>query len=231
MGGAVSAGQDNDDLVDNLKEAGYIKSPQVEHVFRVLDRADYFPEGTEQHAYKDLAWKHGNIHLSAPCIYSEVLESLELCEGLSFLNLGSGTGYLSTMVGLIIGPDGTNHGIELFDDVVQFAQKKLEMFLNSNPHFEGTNFCEPIFIVGNCLCLNTQYRQYDRVYCGAACPTEYEEYMKSLVRIGGILVMPFNDKVLFFSDNISTLESPIMNKISPRNASLFTSVREMSHNN
>lgn len=62
MGGAVSAGQDIDELVDNLKEASYIRSPEVERVFRVVDRAEYFPEGTEQHAYKDLAWKHGNIH-------------------------------------------------------------------------------------------------------------------------------------------------------------------------
>ena len=195
MGGAVSAGEDNDELVDNLKDANYIKSPEVEHVLRVVDRADYFPEGTKQHAYKDLAWKSGNIHLSAPCIYSQVLESLELKEGLSFLNLGSGTGYLSTMVGLIIGSNGINHGVELFEDVVEFAEKKLKTFSRTNPVYQGTNFSEPVFIVGNCLCLNAQYRQYDRVYCGAACPNEYEEYMKSLVRVGGILVMPFNDKV------------------------------------
>ena len=195
MGGAVSAGKDNDELVDNLKEMNYIKSPDVEHVLRVVNRADYFPEETKQHAYKDLAWKSGNIHLSAPCIYSQVLESLELKEGLSFLNLGSGTGYLSTMVGLIIGYNGINHGVELFEDVVEFAEEKLKMFKKTNPVYQGTNFGEPVFIVGNCLCLNTHYRQYDRVYCGAACPNEYEEYMKSLVRVGGILVMPFNDKV------------------------------------
>lgn len=194
MGGAVSAGQDNDELVDNLKAANYIKSPEVEHVFRAVDRADYFPEGTKQHAYKDMAWKSGNIHLSAPCIYSQVLESLELKDGLSFLNLGSGTGYLSTMVGLMIGSNGTNHGVELFEDVVEFAGKKLTMF-KTNPAYQGTNFGEPVFIVGNCLSLNTHYRQYDRVYCGAACPQEYEEYMKSLVKVGGILVMPFNEKL------------------------------------
>jgi len=52
---------------------------------------------------RDLAWKHGNIHLSAPCIYAEVLESLKLEEGMSFLNIGSGTSYLSTLAGLVLG--------------------------------------------------------------------------------------------------------------------------------
>lgn len=103
MGGAVSAGEDNDDLIDNLKEAQYIRTEKVEQAFRAIDRGDYYLDGYRDSAYKDLAWKHGNIHLSAPCIYSEVMEALKLKAGLSFLNLGSGTGYLSTMVGLIIG--------------------------------------------------------------------------------------------------------------------------------
>lgn len=103
MGGAVSAGEDNDDLIDNLKEAHYIRSELVERAFRAIDRADYYLEEYRDSAYKDLAWRHGNLHLSAPCIYSEVMEALDLQPGLSFLNLGSGTGYLSTMVGLILG--------------------------------------------------------------------------------------------------------------------------------
>ena len=103
MGGAVSAGEDNDELIDNLKEAHYIRSDLVERAFRAIDRADYYLEEYRDNAYKDLAWRHGNIHLSAPCSYSEVMEALDLQPGLSFLNLGSGTGYLSTMVGLILG--------------------------------------------------------------------------------------------------------------------------------
>lgn len=102
MGGAVSSGQDNDELVDNLMISGYIKTKKVEQVFRAVDRADYVLSSCREGAYKDLAWKHGNIHLSAPCIYSQVLEGLSLEPGLSFLNLGSGTGYLSTMAGLIL---------------------------------------------------------------------------------------------------------------------------------
>lgn len=103
----MSAGEDNDELIDNLKEAQYIRSELVEQAFRAIDRADYYLEEFKENAYKDLAWKHGNIHLSAPCIYSEVMEALDLQPGLSFLNLGSGTGYLSSMVGLILGESGS----------------------------------------------------------------------------------------------------------------------------
>ncbi|KAJ8306604.1 hypothetical protein KUTeg_017149 [Tegillarca granosa] len=152
MGGAVSTGEDNDELVDNLVDADYIKTPLVEKVFRAVDRADYYLPDHKESAYKDLAWKHGHLHLSAPCIYSEVMESLQLEPGLSFLNLGSGTGYLSTMVGLVL--------------------------------------------VGNCLQLPSSCRLYDRVYCGASCPPEHENYMKNLIAINGILVMPLNDQLL-----------------------------------
>ncbi|XP_067677709.1 protein-L-isoaspartate O-methyltransferase domain-containing protein 1-like [Haliotis asinina] len=196
MGGAVSTGADNNELVDNLVEADYIKSPLVEKVFRAVDRADYYVDGHRDSAYKDLAWKHGHLHLSAPCIYSEVLESLQVKEGLSFLNLGSGTGYLSTMTGLILGPYGVNHGVELYEDVVEYARERLEEFKKNCDTFDEFDFCEPMFVVGNCLQINSCCRQYDRVYCGAACPKEHENYMKNLINVGGVLVMPLNDQLL-----------------------------------
>ena len=102
MGGAFSNGQDNDELIDNLVDSGYIRSKEIEQVFRAVDRGDYFLSSHRDNAYKDFAWKLGNIHLSAPCIYCEVLEELALKPGLSFLNLGSGTGYLSTIAGLLL---------------------------------------------------------------------------------------------------------------------------------
>ncbi|XP_012227524.1 protein-L-isoaspartate O-methyltransferase domain-containing protein 1 [Linepithema humile] len=193
MGGAVSSGQDNDELVDNLMESKYIKTKKVEQVFRAVDRADYvsFREG----AYKDLAWKDGNIHLSAPCIYSEVLEGLNLEPGLSFLNLGSGTGYLSTMAGLLLQQHGTNHGIELHEDCLKYAYERMEEFKQKSLALNEFDFCEPVFIQGNCLSI-IPGRQYDRVYCGAACPESHEAFIKQFVRVGGILVMPYKDQLL-----------------------------------
>ncbi|XP_036100526.1 protein-L-isoaspartate O-methyltransferase domain-containing protein 2 isoform X3 [Molossus molossus] len=195
MGGAVSAGEDNDELIDNLKEAQYIRTEQVEQAFRAIDRADYYLEEFKENAYKDLAWKHGNIHLSAPCIYSEVMEALDLQPGLSFLNLGSGTGYLSSMVGLILGPFGVNHGVELHPDVIEYAKQKLDFFIRTSDSFDKFDFCEPSFVTGNCLEISPDCSQYDRVYCGAGVQKEHEDYMKRLLKVGGILVMPLEEKV------------------------------------
>lgn len=196
MGGAVSHGIDNNDLIDKLCAAGYIRSPDVEFALRAVDRALYFPEGCENLAYRDLAYKNGDIHLSAPCIYCEVLDGLELTAGLSFINIGSGTGYLSTLTGLLLGTSGTNHGIEICNNLVEFSQNKMKAFLEkAMPNIFCVEFCEPVFVAGNALSMNPLYRQYDRVYCGAAVSSTYIDHMKSLVKVGGILVMPSEDKV------------------------------------
>lgn len=191
----MSTGEDNDDLIDNLKDAQYIRTREVEQAFRAIDRADYYLDEFKEMAYKDLAWKHGNIHLSAPCIYSEVMEALELQPGLSFLNLGSGTGYLSTMVGLILGPFGVNHGVELHQDVIEYAKQKLDQFVRTSDYFDKFDFCEPYFVAGNCLEISLESSAYDRVYCGAGVQKEHEEYMKNLLKVGGILVMPLEEKL------------------------------------
>jgi protein-L-isoaspartate O-methyltransferase len=80
MGGAVSSGESNCELVDNLCNEGYITRPEVERAFRVVDRADYMTfadEGDRLEAYEDHAWRRGSIHISAPCIYTKAVEALE----------------------------------------------------------------------------------------------------------------------------------------------------------
>lgn len=195
MGCAVSTGQNNDELVDNLVKTGYIRTKKVEQVFRAVDRADYYLTSHRENAYKDIAWKHGNIHLSAPCVYSLAIEGLSLEPGLSFMNLGSGTGYLSTMAGLILSQNGTNHGIELHEDCMNYAYERLEEFKQKSLALDEFDFCEPSFVQGNCLTI-VPGRQYDRVYCGAACPESHEALVKQFVRVGGILVVPLKDHLL-----------------------------------
>lgn len=120
------------------------------------------------------------------------------------------------------GPFGVNHGIELHADVIEYAYQKLDSFIKTNDSFDKYvfrhvfevlpsgprsqppllfrpffrfEFCEPSFVEGNCLEIPPESRQYDRVYCGAGVQKEHEDYMKSLLKVGGILVMPLEEKV------------------------------------
>jgi protein-L-isoaspartate O-methyltransferase len=198
MGGAVSSGESNCELVDNLCNEGYITRPEVERAFRVVDRADYMTfadEGDRLEAYEDHAWRRGSIHISAPCIYTKAVEALELKEGVSFLNIGSGTGYLSTMAGLLLGPTGVNHGVELHPANVEYSTEKLAEFRAQSQWYDPLTFCEPSFLVGNALLMSPGHMQYDRVYCGAACPPEHVGLIKSLLKVGGVLVFPVDNKL------------------------------------
>ncbi len=66
MGGSVSSGRTNDELVDNLCESSHIKTSQVERIFRAVDRAIYYLPSYKDVAYRDLAWRENKIHISAP---------------------------------------------------------------------------------------------------------------------------------------------------------------------
>ena len=193
----MSSGENNDELVDNLCYESYIVTPKVEEVFRKIDRADYMKFDNEEEridAYDDRALRKGSLHLSAPCIYTKALEALKIECGHSFLNVGSGTGYFSTMVGMLTGPYGVNHGIEIYPENIEFAYTKLKEFKESC-WYDPMEFCEPYFVQGNGLLLSPANRQYDRIYCGAAVPQEHSHLLKNLLNMDGILVMPTEHQV------------------------------------
>jgi len=91
---------------------GLITSSIIEHSFRKVDRKLFVPIGNEEVAYLDQPLKQGNVHISAPHMYATVLEALELerNSSVSFLNIGSGTGYMSCLVADILGPTSLHFG-------------------------------------------------------------------------------------------------------------------------
>ncbi|EMP36687.1 Protein-L-isoaspartate O-methyltransferase domain-containing protein 1 [Chelonia mydas] len=102
---------------------------------------------------------------------------------------------LSTTQPMSCSPFGVNHGIELHSDVVEYAKEKLESFIKNSDSFDKFEFCEPAFVVGNCLEIASDSHQYDRIYCGAGVQKDHENYMKILLKVGGILVMPIEDQL------------------------------------
>lgn len=69
---------------------------------------------------------------------------------MSFLNIGSGTGYLNTIVGLLVGEYGINHGIEINKDVIAHAEVCIDSFMaNTLPQIKNTSFCRPTLTHGD----------------------------------------------------------------------------------
>lgn len=102
MGVSVSRGIDNESLIDNLLDNCVNLKSDVERAFRLIDRGNYVDEKTFR-VYIDFPWRSKNVLLSAPSIYATVLKYLDIQPGQRFLNVGSGTGYFSTVVGLLLG--------------------------------------------------------------------------------------------------------------------------------
>lgn len=111
------------------------------------------------------------------------------------------------MVGLILGPYGVNHNIELHADLIEYARDRLSEFVRTAAYFDDFDFCMPKFVHGNFLNLAAPATDhddtdqtdstmlYDRIYVGAGVSDEHEEFIKSLLKIDGILIMPLNDCV------------------------------------
>ena len=119
-----STAASNADLVATLLDDGALQSDAIAEVILKVDRKLFLPRDVRDRAYRDEPLRSGIFHLSAPHVYCKVLEALELLPGLSFLNIGSGSGYISHIVASILGSASVNHGIELHEDIVEFASSR-----------------------------------------------------------------------------------------------------------
>lgn len=80
---------------------------------------------------------------------------------MSFLNIGSGTGYFSCLAGYIIKHHGINHGIELHEDLLEFSKERINDFLSNGP-VDAKEICPPVLLTGNCFQLDPGQLKYDR---------------------------------------------------------------------
>jgi len=193
----LSRGNNNDgpsnvELVRQLQVQGALSDPLVIHAFQGTDRA-LFIEAAEEHggsdhavdlssAYIDMPLRHGLLHLSAPSIYAVALEALELSAGQTFLNVGSGTGYLSSIVATILGSRSVQFGVECKPELVAHSRAKL--------HALGHNHVQ--LVEANCFAIDPESSmRFERIYVGAGASQRSASLLFRLLEIGGVCVGPF----------------------------------------
>ena len=103
----------------------------------------------------------------------------------------------SIYIQLLLGSNGVNHNIEIFQEIIDYSKQRITEFVKTEPSFDSFDFCIPKFVHGNFLSLNhhTDLPLYDRVYVGMGVSDEHESVLKNLIKVNGILIMPLNDSV------------------------------------
>jgi protein-L-isoaspartate O-methyltransferase len=139
-------------------------------------------------------------------MYATILEELELSNGLSFLNIGSGSGYLSCLAACLLGESGLSHGIDVSRDVVTHSENCCKQWFdhlvsrreNGEENLPVVTKEGVHFVSGNCFNIDIERAisscRYDRIYVGAGCPEARKEFFLSLLADDGILIASINEK-------------------------------------
>ncbi|KAJ1964859.1 hypothetical protein GGI12_001158 [Dipsacomyces acuminosporus] len=176
------SGQTNSELVDNLVEAGIIKTDSVISAMRSVDRAHF----AESNPYEDSPQYIGyGVTISAPHMHGYALEYLHpyLQPGMRALDVGSGSGYLTACMAAMVGDDGYVVGIDHIDELVQRSANALQR------HYPDWVESGRIHMVtGDGRRGYAQDAPYDCIHVGAASPTRPTELLAQLKSPGRLFV-------------------------------------------
>ena len=172
-------------LIEKLIEKNVINTPSVIRALLAVDRG-YFVHGSSS-AYIDSPKSIGfNATISAPHMHGYVLEYLKdhLTPGVSALDIGSGSGYLTLCMAEMINYQGKVVGIEHIPELVRMSLVSIE---ECKPGVLATKVVE--IIEGDGRMGYSKFAPFKAIHVGAAAESIPEQLIRQL-DLGGRLVIP-----------------------------------------
>lgn len=179
-----------DELMKHLAdESKVFNNPAIKEAFEAIDRQDFVTDDYKVEAYEDYPLPTmGGQTISQPTTVAFMLELLDPKPGNTVLDIGSGSGWTTALLGHLVGKEGKVIGLEIKPELVELGQENIKKYKNlSNIEIKQAD-------------KETGYYRnapYDRILAGAAF-TKSEiplELMLQLVN-GGIMVVPVGDSII-----------------------------------
>ena len=147
------------DLIDSLKDSGFLTDIQVESAFRNIPRHEFVLTSELDRAYYNEPIPIlKNQTISQPAVVSRMTEWLDVKDGQKILEIGTGSGWQSAILSYLVGT-GTVYSVERHPELANFARENLEKLGIDNVHV--------ILDDGSLGYQNAS--PYDRIIVTAAC--------------------------------------------------------------
>ena len=167
-------------LVKELKNEGYIRTPEVEKAFLEIPRENFVPYHLKKSAYLDTPLEIGfGQTISAPHMVAIMCEALVLKKGQKVLEIGSGSGYHAAIVSKIIGDKGKVYSVERIKELADMARENIRK----------TGIKNVEVFVGDGSLGFKRFAPYDRIYVTCAAPDIPEPLIDQL-KDPGLLLIP-----------------------------------------
>ncbi|KAI5080487.1 hypothetical protein GOP47_0003670 [Adiantum capillus-veneris] len=181
---------DNHSLVELLRQGGVIKSQRVAEAMEKIDRKLFVPD--KAYAYMDNPMPIGyNATISAPHMHALCLQLLEnhLQPGMHALDVGSGTGYLTSCFAIMVGKEGRVMGVEHIPQLVEQSIENVKASAAA-PLLESGRLS--FHVVDGRLGWPDE-APYDAIHVGAAA-SEVPDALLQQLKPGGRMVIPVGDE-------------------------------------
>jgi protein-L-isoaspartate(D-aspartate) O-methyltransferase len=175
--------QKHERLVGALCDRGVITTARVRHAMTAVDRAIFVPDVDIAHDDRPQRFPQFNANVSAPHMHASSLELLanHLRPGARVLDIGSGSGYLTCAMAIMVGETGTVVGIEHVAELTTMAISNLSKVP------QVPRICTMLTV--DCRAGHAALAPYDVIYVGAAIAEVPQAWLEQLA-IGGRLLVP-----------------------------------------
>ncbi|PIP24227.1 MAG: protein-L-isoaspartate O-methyltransferase [Candidatus Nealsonbacteria bacterium CG02_land_8_20_14_3_00_37_10] len=179
-------------LVEELIKEGYLKTPGIIEAFKKIKRVDFLPQDLKDLAELNEALPIGyGQTISQPLVVAFMLELLEPKEGEKILDIGSGSGWTSALLGEIVGEKGKVVAIEVVPELKEFGEKNNSKY----------NFIEKGRVQFICVDGSKGYEKeapFDKILVSATAIKIPDPWKKQL-KIGGRIVTPIDSSIFLFT--------------------------------
>jgi len=178
-----SHGSTNADMVHHLRWNKVIQNDNVEKAMLAVDRAQYCPHNPYYDSPQTIGY---GATISAPHMHAHALELLKdhLTDGKKALDVGSGSGYLTCCMAMMVGPAGVAVGIDHIPELVNLS---IENVRRGNPALLESGRVK--LIAGDGRKGFPEQAPYDAIHVGAAAATIPNALIDQL-KPGGRMVLP-----------------------------------------